>query len=108
MSLMSLTAVELGKKIKAGEVTVKEAVEAAFAQIEKVEGDVHSFVTLTKEQALKDAGEIQKKIDAGELTGPLAGVPVALKDNLCTNLYRTGSRKSAKSRRGHHRQDQYG
>mgnify|MGYP000823742450 CR=1 FL=1 len=84
MSLMSLTAVELGKKIKAGEVTVKEAVEAAFAQIEKVEGDVHSFVTLTKEQALKDAGEIQKKIDAGELTGPLAGVPVALKDNLCT------------------------
>ena len=51
MSLMSLTAVELGKKIKAGEVTVKEAVEAAFAQIEKVEGDVHSFVTLTKEQA---------------------------------------------------------
>ena len=58
MSLMSLTAVELGKKIKAGEVTVKEAVEAAFAQIEKVEGDVHSFVTLTKEQALKDAGEI--------------------------------------------------
>ena len=84
MSLMSLTAVELGKKIKAGEVTVKEAVEAAFAQIEKVEGDVHSFVALTKEQALKDAGEIQKKIDAGELTGPLAGVPVALKDNLCT------------------------
>ena len=43
MSLMSLTAVELGKKIKAGEVTVKEAVEAAFAQIEKVEGDVHSL-----------------------------------------------------------------
>ena len=84
MSLMSLTAVELGKKIKAGEVTVKEAVEAAFAQIEKVESEVHSFVTLTKEQALKDAEEIQKKIDAGELTGPLAGVPVALKDNLCT------------------------
>lgn len=61
MSLMSLTAVELGKKIKAGEVTVKEAVEAAFAQIEKVEGDVHSFVTLTKEQALKDArGDTEK------------------------------------------------
>ena len=39
-SLMSLTAVELGKKIKAGEVTVKEAVEAAFAQIEKVEGGI--------------------------------------------------------------------
>ena len=41
MSLMSLTAVELGKKIKAGEVTVKEAVEAAFAQIEKEIGRAH-------------------------------------------------------------------
>ena len=61
MSLMSLTAVELGKKIEAGEVTVKEAVEAAFAQIEKVEGDVHSLATLTKEQALKDAGRFRKK-----------------------------------------------
>ena len=84
MSLTSLTAVELGKKIQAKEVTVKEAVEAVFAQIEKVEGDVHSYVTLDKEGALKKAEEVQKKIDAGELTGPLAGVPVAIKDNLCT------------------------
>ncbi|MGN0291322.1 MAG: amidase family protein, partial [Lachnospiraceae bacterium] len=84
MSLTSLTAVELGKKIQAKEVTVREAVEAVFAQIEKVEGDVHSYVTLDKEKALKKAEEVQKKIDAGELTGPLAGVPVAIKDNLCT------------------------
>lgn len=84
MSLTSLTAVELGKKIKSKEVTVKEAVEAVFSQIEKVETDVHSYVTLDKEGALKKAEEIQKRIDAGELTGPLAGVPVAIKDNLCT------------------------
>lgn len=84
MSLTSLTAVELGKKIRAKEVTVKEAVEAVFSQIEKVEKDVHSYVTLDKEGALKAAEEVQKKIDAGELTGPLAGVPVAIKDNLCT------------------------
>lgn len=84
MSLTSLTAVELGKKIQTKEVTVKEAVEAVFSQIEKVESEVHSYVTLDKEGALKKAEEVQRRIDAGELTGPLAGVPVAIKDNLCT------------------------
>lgn len=85
MDIMSLTAVELGKKIKDKEVTVVEAVEAALAQIEAVEKDVHSFVTVDKEGALAKAKEIQAKIDAGELTGPLAGVPVAVKDNMCTS-----------------------
>lgn len=84
MDIRSLTAVELGKKIQAKEVTVKEAVEACFTQIEKVEGAVNSFVTLDKEGALKRAEEVQKQIDAGELTGPLAGVPAAIKDNMCT------------------------
>ena len=85
MSLMSLTAVALGKKIQAGEVTVEEAVLDALEQIEKKEDAIHSYVTvLEKEAILEKAKEIQKKIDAGELTGPLAGVPVAIKDNMCT------------------------
>ncbi|MBQ7706792.1 MAG: Asp-tRNA(Asn)/Glu-tRNA(Gln) amidotransferase subunit GatA [Lachnospiraceae bacterium] len=84
MDLMSLTAVELGKKIKDKEVTVKEAVEESLRRIENLEKDVNSFVTIDKEGALKQAEEVQKKIDAGELTGPLAGVPVAIKDNMCT------------------------
>ncbi|WP_418747160.1 Asp-tRNA(Asn)/Glu-tRNA(Gln) amidotransferase subunit GatA [Frisingicoccus sp.] len=84
MDLMQLTAVELGKKIKNKEVTVKECVEAALAQIDAVEGQIHSFVTIDREKALKKAEEVQAKIDAGELTGPLAGVPVAIKDNMCT------------------------
>lgn len=84
MDLMQFTAVELGKKIKNKEVTVKECVEAALAQIDVVEGKIHSFVTIDREGALKKAEEIQAKIDAGELTGPLAGVPVAIKDNMCT------------------------
>ena len=85
MSLMSLTAVALGKKIQAGEVTVEEAVLDALEQIEKKEDTIHSYVTvLEKEAILEKAKEIQKKIDAGELTGPLAGVPVAIKDNMCT------------------------
>ena len=50
----------------------------------KREAQVHSFVTVDREGALKRAKEVQAKIDAGELTGPLAGVPVAIKDNMCT------------------------
>ena len=84
MDITSLTAVELGKKIKAKEISVVDAVKASIAQIEKVEKDVHSFVTIDKEGALKRAEEVQKQIDAGILTGPLAGVPVAIKDNMCT------------------------
>lgn len=84
MDLMQLTAVELGKKIKNKEVTVKECVEAALAQVDAVEEQIHSFVTIDREGALKKAEEIQAKIDSGELTGPLAGVPVAIKDNMCT------------------------
>ena len=84
MSLMSLTAVELGRKIKEKKVTVEEAVTAALDAIEKREAQVHSFVTVDREGALKRAKEVQAKIDAGELTGPLAGVPVAIKDNMCT------------------------
>lgn len=84
MGLMNLTAVELGKKIKAKEVTVKEAVQAAIAQIEKSEDALNCYVTVDKEGALKKAEEVQKLIDDGTLTGPLAGVPVAIKDNMCT------------------------
>ena len=84
MDLMQLTAVELGKRIKNKDVTVKECVEAALANIDAVEDQIHSFVTVDREGALKKAEEIQSKIDAGELTGPLAGVPVAIKDNMCT------------------------
>lgn len=85
MGLMELTAVELGKKIKAGEVTVKQAVEAVYTQIEKVEKDVNAYVTvLNKEEVLKRAEQVQKDIDSGKLDGPLAGVPVAIKDNMCT------------------------
>lgn len=90
MSLLELTAVELGKKIKSGEVKVVDAVEAVFDQIEKVEEDINSYVTVyDKEEVLANAKEVQEKIDNGELTGPLAGVPVAIKDNMCNEGHLT-------------------
>lgn len=85
MDLMSLTAVELGKKIKSGEVTVKQAALAALEQIEAQDKELNCYVTVAdREEIIKNAETVQKKIDSGELTGPLAGVPVAIKDNMCT------------------------
>ena len=84
MNILDYTAVELSAAIKKGEVTVAQATQAVLDQIEKTEADLNCYVTLDKEGALAQADDIQKKIDAGELTGPLAGVPVAIKDNMCT------------------------
>ncbi len=89
MSLMKLTAVELGKKIKNKEVTVVEAVTEALDAIEAKEEKVNSFVTVDREGALKRAEEVQKLIDEGKLNSPLAGVPVAIKDNMCVENMRT-------------------
>ena len=84
MSILDMTAVELSKAIKEKKITVVEATEAALLQIEKCEPTVNAYVTIDKEGALKAAKEVQEKIDNGELAGPLAGVPVAIKDNMCT------------------------
>ena len=89
MSILDLTALELGKKIKAGEITSPQATEAVIKQIKAVEEQVHSYVTLDEEGAMKRAKEVQAQIEAGTLTGPLAGVPAAIKDNMCTKGMRT-------------------
>lgn len=89
MSLMSLTAVELGNKIRAGEVTAGEAVEDALAAIRAKESQINGFVTVDEEGARKRAEEVQKQIAEGSLNGPLAGVPVAIKDNMCIQGMKT-------------------
>lgn len=89
MSILELTAVELGKKIKDKEITVVEATKAALEQIKAVESDVHGYVSYDEESALKRAEEVQKGINDGTYTGPLAGVPMAIKDNICTKGYTT-------------------
>ena len=89
MELLSLSAVELGAAIRAGRATAPEAMEAVLRRIEEKEDALHCYITIDKEKALERAGEVQRRIQAGELTGPLAGVPVAVKDNLCTAGMRT-------------------
>lgn len=83
MDILSLTALELGKKIQERKISAVEAVKAAIGQAKAVEHEIHSYVTLDEEGALLRAGKIQEKIGEGVLTGPLAGVPAAVKDNLC-------------------------
>ncbi len=94
MSILNLTAVELGKKIRAGEITAPQAAEAALQQIRAQEPRINAFVTVDEEGAVRQALDVQKRIEAGELTGPLAGVPMAVKDNMCTKglLTTCGSR----------------
>ncbi len=83
--ILTLTAVELGKKIKEHEISVAEAATACLSAIQEREEKVNGFVTvLDQETILARANAVQAAIDAGELTGPLAGVPVAIKDNMCT------------------------
>ena len=89
MNLMKLTAVQLNKKIKAKEITVLEATKAALDKIKEVDSLYNCYVTVDEECAIKRAKEVQKLIDEGILTGPLAGVPVAIKDNICTKGIRT-------------------
>ena len=87
--ILSYTALELSNLIKKGDITAMEATEAALQRIEEQEVRLHAFITLDGEAALKKAALIQQKINAGECTGPLAGVPIALKDNICTQGVRT-------------------
>ncbi len=90
MGLMDETAVKLGKKIKAGETSAVEAAREALKAIEEKDAFYNCYVTVIEKEAVeKEAEEVQKKIEAGALTGPLAGVPVAIKDNMCTEGIRT-------------------
>ncbi|MDE6208709.1 MAG: Asp-tRNA(Asn)/Glu-tRNA(Gln) amidotransferase subunit GatA [Lachnospiraceae bacterium] len=84
MSILDYTATTLAAKIKAGEISAIEATKAVLEQIEKTEELYNCYVTIDKDGALKQAEEIQSKIESGELVSPLAGVPVAIKDNICT------------------------
>ncbi len=89
MGLNDLSALALGDMIKKKEVSVKEALDASYARIKETDDKINGYVTLDEERAYEHAEKVQKEIDDGTLTGPLAGVPVALKDNLLTEGLKT-------------------
>lgn len=83
MDLFSKTAGELAELLKTGQVSSREVVLSVFDRIDKVDSKVNAFIMKDKESALSRADEIDKKRSKGEFLGELAGIPVALKDNLC-------------------------
>lgn len=84
MELYKLTAHELHDKLVNKEVSSVELTNALYARIDEVEDQVNAYVTLDKENALAQAAKVDAKIAAGEAISPLAGIPGAIKDNICT------------------------
>lgn len=89
MELYEYTAHELAKMYRNKETTVPKVVEAVFKRIEEKEDAVKAYISLDKENALKRAEEIQAEFDAGKDMPILAGIPVAIKDNICTKGVKT-------------------
>ncbi len=84
MDLSKLSALEAGKLIKNREIGVAEITKAALENIEKTDKNYNAFITVCADEAMKRAEAVQKGIDDGTYTSPLAGVPMAVKDNMCT------------------------
>ena len=89
MDILNMSALELSKKIQSGDISVREAVDAYLSVIEEKDKDINAFITIDKEALYKRAEEVQAGIDSGKLTGKLVGVPIAVKDNICTKGIRT-------------------
>lgn len=84
MNYYDLTIAELHDKLVNKEISAVELTKNVLQRMEQVEGDVHAFVTTTPEIALAQAEKVDAKIAAGEEIGALAGIPGAIKDNMCT------------------------
>lgn len=82
--LVQLSASQMADKLAAGEVSSRELVDAHFDVIEAAEGDIHAFLTVSKEQAYGQADAADKRRAAGEDLAPLTGVPIAIKDMIVT------------------------
>ncbi|MGD9496934.1 MAG: Asp-tRNA(Asn)/Glu-tRNA(Gln) amidotransferase subunit GatA [Armatimonadota bacterium] len=84
MKLHELSAHELSERLASREISAVEVTETYFARIDEVEGRVDAFLELTRDQALEQARQVDDFRAGGEKLGPLAGVPIAIKDVLCT------------------------
>ena len=89
MDLKGIKVCQLKEKINKREVSCEEVIKYYFDWIESIEGKVDSFITLNKENALEDARKVDKKIKNNEQVGSLAGIPVAVKDNILTKGLKT-------------------
>ena len=89
MNITDLTVHELQEKLKNKELTITEITQAYVDRINEKEKDVDAFVTTLTDEALVQAKDVQAKVESGEIKGELAGIPIGIKDNLCTKGIRT-------------------
>ena len=89
MNIIDLTVHELQEKLAKKEITVEEITKAYAERIEEKEKDVEAFVTTLTDEAIDKSKEIQEKINNGEIKGELAGIPIGIKDNICTKGIKT-------------------
>lgn len=89
MDITELTVHELQEKLKNKKLTIKEITESYINRINEKEKYVQAFVTELTDEAKKSAEEIQSKIKNGEMTGKFAGIPIGIKDNICTKGIKT-------------------
>ena len=89
MNITELTVHELQDKLKNKELTITQITKAYADRIEEKEKDVQAFVTILAEDAIKQAEEIQNKIEKDEIKGEFAGIPIGIKDNICTKGAKT-------------------
>ena len=88
-SILNMTALEIGAEIKKKNISSVEVTQALLDEISKKDKTLNAYITVCTESALKRAEEIDKLIDKGELNSPLAGLPVSIKDNICTKNIKT-------------------
>jgi len=79
-----VTALDIAAAVRAGQRSAREVLDEHLARVEARDGDIHAFNLVTTEEAMAAAEEVDRKVAAGDDPGPLAGVPIALKDNMCT------------------------
>jgi aspartyl-tRNA(Asn)/glutamyl-tRNA(Gln) amidotransferase subunit A len=89
MQLSERSATEIVSAVRAGDVSAAECVTAFLDRIERLDGKVNAFLAVNREQALAQAADIDARRAAGKPIGPLAGIPVAVKDALCTTDFPT-------------------
>ncbi|MEM2788511.1 MAG: amidase, partial [Candidatus Bathyarchaeia archaeon] len=89
MRLRDLSAIEVAERVRRQEISAEDYISSIIERIREVDGKINAFISVTAEAALEKAREIDGRIRRGERVGVLAGVAVAIKDNICTLGIRT-------------------